>query len=114
MESTSLTKTSETKSSKLGRPCLTPIDALEETLKKFKHRLFREGKTISKRDEVWEEISRVLQDGQDQQIKIRKSPAALYTYVTCNKNGVLKVLQDDHVDRSLQNKSDRRIIGCDQ
>lgn len=99
-------KTLQTNSPKLGRSCQTPIDILEKTLLQFKHRLIRDGKAISKRNGVWEEISGILEDDQGQQVTIKKSAAALYTYVTCNKNGVLKVLLDNHIERSLLNQDE--------
>lgn len=91
---------------KVGRPCATPIMALEQTLAKFKNRLFHKGKAVSKRNEVWEEISQVLlQDP----LTIRKSAAALYTYVTCNKNGILNVLQEGPLDQSLDTQPDSSL-----
>ena len=74
------------KKSKQGRPRKIDRKLIFDTLQKYKKKISpsEDGKLVSKSDKVWKEIAK--------EIKNIKSDAGLYTYVSCNQDGVRKAL----------------------
>lgn len=101
----------------VGRPSVTDIPLLTSVLSKFGDRLFDgEGNVLSRVAPVWIELAEAFREAitLNNSRSQPKLPLALYTYVQCNKNGILVKLKPHSFTKDRTSKPNRVVLNGNQ